>query len=215
MNAASPPIPGPAELERGRRLFAAESRFVAAADRREALPPERLPEVALFGRSNVGKSSLLNALTGRKNLAHVSRTPGRTRALNFFSIGDRLMLVDLPGYGFAAVSHGEARRWGQTVGFYLERRTELKRALLLVDARHGLKDSDRLALDLLAHHAVSVMAVLTKADKLAAPERAGRMAAMAEALARHPSAFPAVIAISAETGLGIPELRATLAALAS
>ena len=213
---AAPAVPaGAAEIERGRRLFAAECRFVAAADRPAAVPSERLPEVAFFGRSNVGKSSLLNALTGRKALARVSRTPGRTRAINFFSVGDRLMLVDLPGYGYATVSHAEARRWGQTVSFYLARRGALRRALLLVDARRGLKDGDFLALDLLAHHAVSVMAILTKADKVEATEREALAAATGAALARHPSAFPAVIATSAETGLGIPELRALLAALAT
>jgi len=206
---------GAAALERGRRLFAGESRFTAAADRPAALPPERLPEVAFVGRSNVGKSTLLNALTGRKALARVSRTPGRTRALNFFTVGDRLMLVDLPGYGYATVSQAEARRWGQTVSFYLARRGVLKQAMLLVDARHGLKDGDRLALDLLAQHAVSVMAVLTKADKVSAAECEAQIAAVGTALARHPSAFPLVVATSAETGRGIPALRALLAALAS
>jgi GTP-binding protein len=215
MTAAAPSAGGPAEIERGRRLFAAESRFVAAADRPAALPPERLPEVAFLGRSNVGKSSLLNALTGRKSLARVSRTPGRTRAINFFSVGDRLMLVDLPGYGYAAVSHAEARHWGQTVSFYLARRSVLTCALLLVDARHGIKDADRLALDLLAHHAIAVMAVLTKADELSAAERDTHVAATAAALARQPGVFPVVPATSAETGLGIPELRALLAALAT
>ncbi|MGH7013337.1 MAG: ribosome biogenesis GTP-binding protein YihA/YsxC [Stellaceae bacterium] len=213
---AAPAVPtGAAELERGRRLFASESRFAAAADRPPSLPPERLPEVALVGRSNVGKSSLLNAITGRKGLARVSRTPGRTRALNFFAVGGRLMLVDLPGYGYAAVSQAETRRWSQTVGFYLARRGALKRALLLVDARHGLKDGDRLALDLLAHHAVSIMAVLTKADKLEAAERDAHAAAIGADLARYPGVFPAVIATSAETGFGIPALRALLAALAT
>jgi len=212
----APAVPtGAAELERGRRLFAAESRFVAAADQPAALPSERLPEIAFVGRSNVGKSSLLNALTGRKALARVSRTPGRTRAINFFSVGDRLMLVDLPGYGYAAVSQAETRRWRQTVGFYLARRNVLRRALVLIDARHGLKDSDRLALDLLADHAVSAMAVLTKTDKVSAVQRDAQAAAVGAALARHPSAYPLVIATSAETRQGIPALRALLAALAS
>ncbi|MGH6977074.1 MAG: ribosome biogenesis GTP-binding protein YihA/YsxC [Stellaceae bacterium] len=212
----APAVPtGAAELERGRRLFAAESRFVAAADRPAALPSERLPEIAFVGRSNVGKSSLLNALTGRKALARVSRTPGRTRTLNFFAVGERLMLVDLPGYGYASVSQAETRRWGQTVSFYLARRSVLKRALLLVDARRGLKDGDRLALDLLAQHAVSVMAVLTKADKVGTAECEAQIAAVGAALARHPSAFPLAVATSAETGRGIPGLRARLAALAS
>lgn len=206
---------GAAEIETGRRLFATESRFVASADKPAALPPERLPEVAFVGRSNVGKSSLLNALTGRKALARASRTPGRTRAINFFAIGDRLVLVDLPGYGYATVSRAEARRWNQTVSFYLARRSTLKRALLLIDARHGLKDSDRQALDLLSHHAVSVMAILTKADKLSAAALAAETVAIGELLACQGHAFPAVVATSAETGLGIPMLRALLAALAS
>ena len=212
----APAVPtGAAEVERGRRLFAAESRFVTAADRPTALPPERLPEIAFVGRSNVGKSSLLNALTGRKALARVSRIPGRTRAINFFSVGDRLMLVDLPGYGYAAVSQAETRRWRETVGFYLARRGVLRRALLLIDARHGLKDADRLALDLLADHAVSATAVLTKADKVGATQCDTRAAAVGAVLARHPSAYPLVVATSAETGHGIPALRALLAALAS
>jgi GTP-binding protein len=204
-----------AATERGRRLFAAESRFTAAADRPAALPPERLPEVAFLGRSNVGKSSLLNALTGRRGLARISRMPGRTRTINFFSVGDRLMLVDLPGYGYAAVSRAEMGRWGQTVSYYLGRRGVLKRALVLIDARRGLKEDDHLALDLLAHYAVSVTVVLTKADKLSRAECDLCIAATANALASHPSAFPAVFATSAETGLGIPALRASLAALAT
>lgn len=208
-------VGGSASIERGRRFFAAESRFAAAADRPAALPPERLPEVAFFGRSNVGKSSLLNALTGRRNLARVSGTPGRTRAINFFSVGDRLMLVDLPGYGYAAVSQAEIRRWGQTVSFYLTRHGMLRRALLLIDARRGLKEDDRLALDLLAHHAVPVTAVLTKVDKLSDAERAARVAATTDALVQHSGAFPAVLATSAQTGLGISALRAQLVTLAT
>ncbi len=213
--AATAVTAGAAEFERGRRLFAAESRFVAAADRPAALPRERLPEIALVGCSNVGKSSVLNALAGRRALARVSRTPGRTRAINFFAVGDRLMLVDLPGYGYAAVSRAQARRWSQTVDFYLAHRSVLKRALLLIDARRGLRESDRLALDLLAHRAVSVMAVLTKADLLSPAVLDAQVAAVGAALARRVNLFPAVIATSAETGLGIPALRAALAALAS
>ncbi|MDE2165205.1 MAG: YihA family ribosome biogenesis GTP-binding protein [Alphaproteobacteria bacterium] len=215
MSVGAPFAGDPAAIEQGRRLFAADSRFAAAADRAAALPAERLPEVAFFGRSNVGKSSLLNALTGRRGLARVSRTPGRTRAINFFAVGDRLTLVDLPGYGYAAVARAEARRWGETVKSYLARRGVLKGATLLIDARHGLKESDRLALDLLAHYAVSVLTVLTKADKLAPAERSAQIAATAAALARYPNVFPAVLATSAATGFGIPELRALLATLAS
>lgn len=204
-----------AASERGRRLFAAESRFTAAADRPASLPLERLPEVAFLGRSNVGKSSLLNALTGRRGLARISRMPGRTRTINFFSVGDRLMLVDLPGYGYAAVSRAEMGRWGQTVSNYLGRRGTLKRALLLIDARRGLKEDDHLVLDLLMHYAVSVAVVLTKADKLSRTECDACIAATTKALASHPSAFPAVFVTSAETGLGMPALRASLAALAT
>ena len=211
-----PAVPtGAAELERGRRLFTAESRFVAASDQPAALPSERLPEIAFVGRSNVGKSSLLNAITGRKALARISRTPGRTRAINFFSVCDRLMLVDLPGYGYAAVSQAETRRWREIVGFYLARRGVLRRALLLIDARHGLKDADRLALDLLADHAVSAMAVLTKADKVDAAQCDAQAATVGAALMRHPSTYPLVVVTSAKTGHGIPALRALLAALAS
>jgi len=205
----------PELIEAGRLLFAQDCRFVAGAAEADALPREGLPEVAFLGRSNVGKSSLVNALTGRRTLARTSNTPGRTRQINFFALGGGLMLVDLPGYGYAAVSQAETRRWRQTVGFYLARRSVLRRALLLIDARHGLKDSDRLALDLLADNAVSAMAVLTKADKVDAAQCDAQAAAVGAVLARHPSAYPLVVATSAETGHGIPALRALLAALAS
>jgi len=207
--------PGRKAMEAGRLLFAASSRFIAAADVPAALPPETLPEMALVGRSNVGKSSLLNALVSRKNLARVAHRPGRTRTLNFYDIGGRLMLVDLPGYGYAAVGRAEARGWAETINFYLGRRAVLAGAVLMIDARHGMKDGDRAALELLAANGVSCIAVLTKIDKVKTAARPAMMAEVAAELARYPAAFPALHAVSAHDGFGIPELRGAIAALAA
>src|SRR5665213_3331978 len=192
--------PGRKAMEAGRLLFAASSRFIAAADVPAALPPETLPEMALVGRSNVGKSSLLNALASRKNLARVAHRPGRTRTLNFYDIGGRLMLVDLPGYGYAAVGRAEARGWAETINFYLGRRAVLAGAVLMIDARHGMKDGDRAALELLAANGVSCIAVLTKIDKVKTAARPAMMAEVAAELARYPAAFPALHAVSAHDG---------------
>jgi GTP-binding protein len=202
-------------LDAGRRLFAQECRFVAGAATPAALPADRLPEVAFIGRSNVGKSSLVNALTGRSTLARVSHTPGRTRQLNFFELGGRLMLVDLPGYGFAAAAKREAARWQDLIRLYLKGRASLRRALLLVDARHGLKEADRPIMALLDQAAVSYQIVLTKADTVSATALAARVAEVAAALARHVAAHPVVHATSARDGSGIAALRAELAALAT
>jgi GTP-binding protein len=209
-----PPEPAPdaAELEAGRILFAHECRFITAAAEEEQLPPERLPEVAFLGRSNVGKSSLLNALTGRSALARVSNTPGRTRQIVFFELG-RLMLVDLPGYGFALASKKEIGRWSRLVPLYAKGRAGLKRALLLIDARHGFMAADREFMKLLDKAAVSYQVVLTKSDK--APELAARLEATAAELAKHPAAHPQLHATSAATGFGLVELRAALASLAA
>ncbi|HTC18103.1 MAG TPA: ribosome biogenesis GTP-binding protein YihA/YsxC [Stellaceae bacterium] len=201
--------------EAGRLLFALSCRFTAGADKAASLPPENLPEVAFLGRSNVGKSSLLNALTGRKALARVSRTPGRTRQINFFDLGGRLTLVDLPGYGYAAASKREMDDWADSIGFYLGHSSVLKCALVLIDARHGLKDSDRAAFTLLAAAAVPSLAVLTKSDQLPAAALASRLAATDAELQRFATAYPAVFAASARGGAGIPELRGMLATLAS
>lgn len=201
-------------LEAGRLLFAQECRFVAGAASREQIPPDSLPEVCFAGRSNVGKSSLINALTSRRTLAKVSHTPGRTRQLNFFALGGRLMLTDLPGYGYAKASKQQVADWTKLVELYLVGRSPLRRALLLIDARHGPKDVDRSVMAMLDKAAVAYQAVLTKADQLRPTELAERTAAVVSELARHPAAHPDVLATSAHTGQGVAELRASLAALA-
>ena len=208
------PEPDGAEIEAGRRLFAGECRFVSAAAEEGQLPPDHLPEVAFLGRSNVGKSSLLNALTGRTSLARVSNTPGRTRQIVFFEM-KHLMLVDLPGYGFAAAPKKEIGRWSRLVPLYAKGRANLKRALLLIDARHGFMPADRDFMRLLDKAAVSFQVVLTKSDKVVPKELAARLAAMAAELAKHPAAHPQLHATSAATGFGIAELRASLARLAA
>jgi GTP-binding protein len=202
-------------LEAGRLLFAKSCDFVAGAATAEAMPAPTLPEVAFAGRSNVGKSSLLNALTGRTSLARVSHTPGRTRQLNFFELGRRLMLVDLPGYGYAEAPKHEVLRWTELTRLYLKGRASLRRALLLIDARHGLKPTDEPLMTMLDESAVSFQIVLTKADKLAAKALGARLDATAAALARHTAAHPAIHVTSAQEGTGIAELRAAVAALAA
>lgn len=204
-----------AAIEAGRLLFAAECRFFFAADRADALPASGLPEVALTGRSNVGKSSLINALTGQKALARTSQTPGRTRRLLFFELGRRLVLVDMPGYGYARAPKTEIKTWNALIRAYCRGRPSLRRLCLLVDARHGLKDADRDMMRLLDEAAVTFQVVLTKADKAPAAALAAVRAAIEAELAKHPAGHPEVLATSALTGAGIPELRATLAALAA
>ena len=208
--------PGPLEgaLERGRRLFAGECRFTHAAAEVAQLPPAGLPEVAFAGRSNVGKSSLVNALTGRNSLARTSNTPGRTQTLIFFDLAGRLGLVDLPGYGYAKVSRTKSAAWTALTRDFLAGRVTLRRLCLLVDARHGLKDSDTELMELLDRAAVVYQVVLTKIDKLSAPALDRTVAAVEAAIARRAAAHPSVIATSARTGDGIPQLRAELAALA-
>lgn len=201
------------EIENGRRLFAGEARFAAAAPRPESLPASRLPEIALAGRSNAGKSSLINALTGRKALARVSQTPGRTRAINFYALGSALMLADLPGYGYARAAKDEKRTWQALVRGYLAMRPNLKRVLLLVDSRHGANGADIAAMTLCDKAAMSFMIVLTKADLLDEGTQA-RALAQAETEARkHTAGHPHVALVSARRGTGLGELRAALAAL--
>jgi GTP-binding protein len=199
-------------LEQGRRLFAGPVGFQLSAPRLEILPPADLPEVAFAGRSNVGKSSLLNALTGRNGLARTSNTPGRTQELNLFLAGEppMLRLVDMPGYGYAEAPKDLVRQWARLVNDYLRGRPTLKRVLVLVDSRHGLKPVDREIMELLDKAAVSYQILLTKADKIKPTALAAVMAAVAEEARRHPAAHPKLIATSSETGAGIAELRAAV-----
>jgi GTP-binding protein len=204
----------PLDLEAGRVLFAQECRFLAGVAQESQLPDLGLPEVAFAGRSNVGKSSLVNALTGRRTLARTSNTPGRTQQLNFFDLGGRLTLVDLPGYGFARASKSSIRQWTGLVRRYLRGRRELVRVCLLIDARHGIKDSDREVMAVLDEAAVSYQIVLTKIDKVKAGARNSTVQAVSVEAARHPAAHPQVVGTSAIEKDGIAELRAALAALA-
>ncbi len=202
-----------AEIEAGRRLFRQDWRFAGAAGSVASLPKMHGLEVAFAGRSNVGKSSLINALTGRKNLVRVSHTPGRTQELVFF-VGDPVLtLVDMPGYGFAAAPKAKVRAWTDLIRAYLRGRANLARVYVLIDSRHGLKETDRPFLDLLGEAAVSHQIVLTKCDQVSAAEMAARITATETALAQRPAAFPQIIATSAHTGDGIPDLRAAIARL--
>jgi GTP-binding protein len=205
-----------ADLAKGEALFKGPCTFVKGVASVAGLPNDGRAEVAFAGRSNVGKSSLINALTGRTALARVSVTPGRTRELNFFALGrdDALYLVDMPGYGYARASKAEVKRWTRLIGDYLKGRRELKRVFLLIDARHGLKPNDEETMKLLDEAAISYQAVLTKADKPKASELAAIESKVASALAKHPAAYPQILATSARTGSGIAELRAAIAALA-
>jgi len=203
------------EIERGRLLFAAECRFVIGAARLEDLPPADLPEVAFAGRSNVGKSSLLNALTGRKTLARISNTPGRTRQLNFFDLGGRLMLADLPGYGYARAAKTEVRDWTRLTMSYLRGRPTLRRICLLIDARHGVKAIDEEIMERLDSAAVVYQLVLTKADKTTPAAIAALRETAAASFLKHPAAHPDILVTSAVKGTEIAELRAALAALAA
>ena len=201
-------------LEAGRLLFARDCRFVAGAASEAALPADGLPEIAFLGRSNVGKSSLVNALTGRRMLARTSNTPGRTRQINFFALDGRLMLVDLPGYGYAAASKSAIAAWTRLVQRYLRRRAGLRRVCLLVDSRHGIKEADRPVMALCDAAGLSFQVILTKIDEIAGGARGAVAERIAAELARHPAAHPELHLTSAEERLGIAALRATLAALA-
>lgn len=199
-------------METARRLFAGPVAFLKSAPGLEFLPPADLPELAFAGRSNVGKSSLLNALTNRSGLARASNTPGRTQELNFFEVGAPavLRLTDMPGYGFAEAPRQVVRRWQHLVNDYLRGRVTLKRALVLVDSRHGLKPPDREMMTMLDKAAVSYRLVLTKADKVKASELDAVRAAVAAEARTHVAAHPDILATSAEKGGGIAELRAAI-----
>jgi GTP-binding protein len=205
----------PARLEAGRRLFTQACEFVAGVADLARLPPMRLPEVAFAGRSNVGKSSLINALTGRRQLARISQTPGRTQQINLFDLGDRLTLVDLPGYGYAEAPKPTVEAWQRLVRAYLRGRSSLRRTCVLIDARHGLKSNDREFMTMLAEAAVAFQLVLTKADLIRESELADLVGSLGNELERQLGAHPDLIVTSAQTGRGIDRLRAELAALAA
>ncbi len=211
------PPPDDAALETGRLLFAGPVTFVKGVVAMAGLPPADRVEVCFAGRSNVGKSSLINALAGRRTLARASNTPGRTQEINFFALGgppdDAHYLVDLPGYGYAEAPLATVARWQALLRHYLSGRQTLRRAFVLIDMRHGIKPVDAEILTLLDRAAVPFQAVLTKADKVNAATRAATLAQVRAALQGHPAAFPQIIVTSSDTGEGIPTLRATIAAL--
>ena len=206
--------PDPGEAERARRLFAGRVEFLKSAPALKFLPDPDFPEVAFAGRSNVGKSSLLNALTGRKAIARASVTPGRTQELNFFEVGapTRLRLVDMPGYGFAKAPPEVVRTWQRLVRDFLRGRVVLKRVLLLVDARHGIKPPDAETMAMLDEAAVSYRLVLTKADKVRPSELEAVVAATLAEARKHSAAFPELLVTSSETRQGIDDLRAAVLA---
>jgi GTP-binding protein len=206
-------IPEADWIEVGRKLFAGPCDFVFAAARPDGLPPVGAPEVAFAGRSNVGKSSLINALTGRGGLARTSHTPGRTQELIFFDLAGKATLVDMPGYGYAAASKEKSASWGKLVRDYLRGRPSLMRVFVLVDGRHGLKDSDRETMTLLDASAVSYAVVLTKRDEVKQADQTVRAEETIEALRKHTAAYPEVIFTSSHSGEGVPELRAHIARL--
>jgi len=201
-------------LERGRRLFAGQVEFLKGVVAMDGLPPADRPEVCFAGRSNVGKSTLINALTGRKALARASNTPGRTQEINYFTLGEAAYLVDLPGYGFAEAPVAVVRKWQALLKQYLQGRVTLRRAFVLIDTRHGIKAVDEEILSLLDGAAVTFQAVLTKADKVKASDRDRVLTQVRAALAKHPAAYPEIVLTSAENGDGIATLRAIVAGIA-
>jgi GTP-binding protein len=199
----------------GEKLFRQECAFIWGAASVDQLPEIGAPEVAFAGRSNVGKSSLLNALTGRTRLARTSNAPGRTQQLNFFALGEALRLVDMPGYGYAAVSRQKIAAWTEVIQAYLRGRPTLLRVYLLVDSRHGLKDVDQETMDRLDRLAVSYQILLTKADEIKQPQQQAVLAETEAAISKRPAAYPHPLLTSAKTGAGLAELRAAIAQLIS
>jgi GTP-binding protein len=200
-------------LEAGRKLLTSEVEFLKGVVAMDGLPPADRLEVCFAGRSNVGKSSLINALTGRRAIARTSNTPGRTQEINYFTAGDSHYLVDLPGYGFAKAPLPVVEKWQRLLKAYLSGRANLRRAFLLVDMRHGIKDVDAEIMKLLNQSAVTFQVVLTKADKLSTADQDKTLAQVRAALAKHPAAYPELVVTSSEKGAGIPTLRAIIAGL--
>ncbi|MEM5544112.1 ribosome biogenesis GTP-binding protein YihA/YsxC [Sulfitobacter sp. AS92] len=205
--------PDTPSAEKGRLLFAGETTFVKGVVAMDGLPPPDRMEVCFAGRSNVGKSTLINALTGMKALARASNTPGRTQEINFFTAGEEHYLVDLPGYGYANAPLPVVEKWQRLLKQYLSGRQTLRRAFVLIDARHGVKKVDNEIMSLLDSSAVTFQVVLTKGDKVKEAERAKILEQVKEALSKHPAAYPEIVVTSSEKGWGIPTLRAIIATL--
>ena len=207
------PEPDDATREKGRKLFAGEVDFLKGVVAMSVLPPDDRAEVCFAGRSNVGKSTLINALTGRKAIARASNTPGRTQEINYFTLGDERYLVDLPGYGYANAPLSVVEKWQALLKQYLSGRASLRRAFVLIDARHGVKSVDEEIMSLLDRSAVTFQAVLTKADKVKEKDREKVLAQVRSRLATHPAAYPEIVLTSSEKGDGIATLRAIIAGL--
>lgn len=207
------PHPTPEDLETGRKLFAGPVDFVKGVVAMPGLPPADRLEVCFAGRSNVGKSSLINALTGRKSLARTSNTPGRTQEINYFDVGGQLFLVDLPGYGYAEAPTPVVRKWQELLKAYLAGRATLRRAFVLIDMRHGVKSVDEQIMELLNRAAVTFQVVLTKADKISVAEQERTLVQVRAALTRHPAAYPELLVTSSEKGDGVATLRAIIATM--
>ena len=206
--------PDAATTEAGRKLFAGGAEFLKGVVAMDGLPPADRPEVCFAGRSNVGKSTLINALTGRKALARASNTPGRTQEINYFTLGETHYLVDLPGYGYAEAPVAVVKKWQTLLKAYLSGRATLRRAFVLIDARHGAKQVDEDIMSLLDAAAVPFQVVLTKSDKVKAKDGEAALARTRTALARHPAAYPELILTSSEKGDGLATLRAAIAGIA-
>jgi len=201
------------QIDAGRRLFGGTSRFIMGVAALPQLPPSEGVEIAFAGRSNVGKSSLINALTGMRDLARASNTPGRTRELNFFNVNEQMTLVDMPGYGYAKASKADVAKWQAVLKGYLRGRPGLTRAFVLIDSRHGILKADEEMFELLDESAVTYQLVLTKIDKIKPAELEKMLEKVEAAIKKHPAAFPVVHATSSEKATGIPELRAEIAGL--